>query len=97
MYYYNTPYLGMHLFWWIFWILLWVSMLSSWTPVRRRTWRVLRDTPHSILQRRLASGDISEQDYERRKTILDRDVRTDSGRSLNATKTSSHPTGQARS
>ena len=96
MYYYNSPYLGMHFFWWIFWIFLWVSMFSYWTPVPRRTWRMQRDTPHSILQRRLASGDINEQDYERQKAILDRDVPTDSSRSVNATKAWSHPTSQVR-
>ncbi|MBP6502634.1 MAG: SHOCT domain-containing protein [Rhodoferax sp.] len=29
--------------------------------------------PHEVLQRRLASGEITTQDYEERKRVLDRD------------------------
>lgn len=36
-----------------------------------------RETPHEVLRRRLASGEISVAEYKERKTLLDRD----SGRS----------------
>ncbi|WP_231943489.1 SHOCT domain-containing protein [Hydrogenophaga crassostreae] len=32
-----------------------------------------RETPHEILRRRLANGEISTAQYEERKTLLDRD------------------------
>ncbi|MDE2146065.1 MAG: SHOCT domain-containing protein [Burkholderiales bacterium] len=34
-----------------------------------------RETPAQQLQRRLAGGEISPEDYERRKALLDRDGR----------------------
>ena len=30
-----------------------------------------RETPHQILQRRLAAGEITPQEYEQRKALLD--------------------------
>lgn len=36
-----------------------------------------RETPHEVLRRRLASGEITVAEYEERKAVLDRD----SGRS----------------
>lgn len=32
-----------------------------------------RETPHEMLRRRLASGDITVADYEERKALLERD------------------------
>lgn len=32
-----------------------------------------RETPHEMLRRRLASGDITVAEYEERKALLDRD------------------------
>lgn len=32
-----------------------------------------RETPHEMLRRRLASGEITVAEYEERKTLLDRD------------------------
>lgn len=63
---------GMHGAWWIFWILL-VGALAffAWgQPGRRRR----RETPHEVLQRRLANGEITPDDYEQRKALLDRDA-----------------------
>lgn len=64
---------GMHAFWWVFWVVLIVALLF-W---RRDRWRAPRgkprETPHEVLRRRLAAGEISPEDYERRKAILDRD------------------------
>jgi putative membrane protein len=80
MYYYDAPYFGMHFFWWVFWGVLWVSFFAFLTPVPRRRWQALREKPFDILQRRLASGEIDEAEYERRRTVLERDGRQDSSR-----------------
>lgn len=65
---------GMHLFWWIFWVaLVGVIVFLGWgrsSQERRRS----RDTPHVLLQRRLASGEIATEEYEKRRALLDRDA-----------------------
>lgn len=66
--------IGMHWFWWLFWIAL-VALIffSPWgTPIRRG--KPQRETPHEVLRRRLASGEITAQEYEQRKALLDRDT-----------------------
>ena len=65
---------GMHWLWWIFWVLLFCAFVYNvWgRPGAQR--RRLRDTPHQTLQRRLASGEITPDEYEARKAILDRDT-----------------------
>ena len=78
MHFYDSGYFGMHFFWWFFWILLWVSFFSYATPVPRRHLKRLHGTPLDILQRRLASGEITEQEYESRKLKIDRDAMTNS-------------------
>lgn len=65
---------GMHAYWWVFWVVL-VIALVFWgrgdSPARRDR---PRETPHEMLRRRLANGDISAEEYEKRKVILDRDT-----------------------
>lgn len=65
---------SMHGLWWLLWItLLAVLLLAVWTrPAGRRGGH--RETPHEILRRRLASGEIDAQEYEQRRTLLDRDT-----------------------
>ena len=63
---------GMHAFWWLFWIALIVLFFSLITPVPKRQVRT-RGTPLDILQRRFAAGEISAEEYERRKAVLTRD------------------------
>ena len=76
MFYDGNNYMGsMHGFWWIFWVLF-VGVLVfyySWgrpSAQRRRP----RDTPHDVLQRRLAGGEIAPEEYEKHKALLDRDA-----------------------
>lgn len=70
---------GMHGLWWLFWIVLIGALVyAAWSrPSERR--RGSRETPHEVLRRRLASGEIDAQEYEQRKALLDRDAGT-SGR-----------------
>lgn len=65
---------GMHWFWWIFWIaLICVIVFYGWgRPDEQR--RRSRETPHEVLRRRLASGEITPDQYEQRKALLDRDT-----------------------
>jgi putative membrane protein len=62
---------GMHLFWWLFWFLIISLFFSMLTPVPRHK---VRETPLQILQRRLAAGEISTQEYEERKQRLEREA-----------------------
>ena len=75
MYFHEAGYFGMHLMWWLFWIFFWVSFLALLRPVRRGHFKQMRETPIDILQRRLAAGEITEHEYESRKSIIERDNR----------------------
>jgi putative membrane protein len=72
--------MGMHTLWWVFWIAV-VIALVLWVgrgaPARRDR---PRETPHELLRHRLANGDISTEEYEKRKAILDRDAHFDDQR-----------------
>ena len=75
MYFGNGFYMGgMHGLWWLFWIVLIGALVyAAWgRPSGRR--RGSRGTPHEVLRRRLASGEIDAQEYEQRKAVLDRDA-----------------------
>lgn len=65
---------GMHWFWWMFWLaLVGVVVYFGWGQLgdqRRRP----RETPHEVLKRRLASGELALEEYEKRKSVLDRDA-----------------------
>jgi putative membrane protein len=64
---------GMHAFWWIFWIILILILFGGWGRSERRQDRS-RETPHEILRRRLANGEIRPEEYEQRKALLDNDT-----------------------
>lgn len=64
---------GMHALWWLFWLVL-IGVLLFYVFGRsggRR--RQPPETALELLQRRLASGEITSQQYEERKALLDRD------------------------
>ena len=64
--------MGMHAIWWVFWVVLVISMLfwgGSGSARRDKP----KETPHEALRRRLASGEVDAEDYEKRKLLLDRD------------------------
>lgn len=64
---------GMHALWWVFWLLLIVAVVGvvRWAARDRRR---DRETPLEVLQRRLASGDIDPEAYEKAKALLERDA-----------------------
>jgi putative membrane protein len=63
---------GMHAIWWFIWIILlfWIFFTPYDVRGRRR-----KEAPLDILQRRLASGEITKEEYEERKAIIERDSR----------------------
>ena len=65
---------GMHFLWWIFWIVLIGGLVyAAWgRPAASR--RRAPETPHEALQRRLAQGEITAEEHEKRKVLLDRDA-----------------------
>ena len=64
---------GVHGLWWIVWLVL-IGLLVFYVLSRRGSRRRdSRETPLNVLKRRLASGDLSPEAYEKRKTLLDRD------------------------
>jgi putative membrane protein len=70
--FYNYSYGGMHLIWWIVWIFLlfWIFALPYNIPGQR----MRKDSPLDILQRRFAIGEITNEEYQEKKKILENDL-----------------------
>jgi putative membrane protein len=65
---------GMHGMWWLFWLaLVGVLLFTGWGRSRSHK-RHANHTPHEMLHRRLASGEITPAEYEECKALLDRDA-----------------------
>jgi len=65
---------GMHGLWWIFWlVLLGAVVVYVWRRPDDAD-RRQREPPQELLRRRLATGEITPQQYEERKALLDRDT-----------------------
>lgn len=66
--YYN--YWGMHLVWWFVWIIfvVWIFATPYDIPGQRRK----KDTPLDILKKRLASGQITQEQYLELKSTLEK-------------------------
>lgn len=71
MFYYGYHFWGMHLFWWLFWIVLIVFLFGWFEPVPKK--RIRSDSPLGILQKRFASGEITKEEYEQRKAMLEKE------------------------
>ncbi len=69
---YNTNYLGMGLIWWFVWIILlfWIFALPYSIPGQRYK----KDSPLDILQKRFAKGEITSEEYQEKKKILEKDL-----------------------
>lgn len=64
---------GMHALWWVFWIVVVIVLVSWGRGGGGGRERAPRETPHEILRRRFAHGEIDAQEYENRKAVLDKD------------------------
>jgi putative membrane protein len=69
---YESYYWGMNYIWWIIWvvILIWIFAIPYDIPGQRKR----RDTPLDILQKRFASGQITNTEYQEKKKILSHDL-----------------------
>ena len=70
--FYDNYYWGMHFFWWVIWIimLIWIFAVPYDIPGQKRR----KDSPLDILQRRLASGEISANEYSEKRKIIENDL-----------------------
>jgi putative membrane protein len=70
--FYENYYWGMNFIWWFIWllILIWIFAVPYDIPGQRKR----RDSPLDILQKRFASGHITNQEYHEKKKILDNDL-----------------------
>lgn len=70
---YGYAMMGMHVVWWIFWIVVLAVLLFA----TRGRWGGrdggVPETPREVLQRRLAAGEITPDEYEQRMALLNRD------------------------
>ncbi|MCW5660025.1 MAG: SHOCT domain-containing protein [Burkholderiaceae bacterium] len=67
--------IGMTWFWWLLWLALVAAVYF--TPRRssgRRGKSPKEETTDEMLRRRLDSGEMTKQEYERYKTLLERDA-----------------------
>lgn len=68
MYYDGYHFWGMHLFWWIIWGIMLFTIFV--TPYDIPGQRKKKDSPLDILQKRLASGQITNEEYLEKKKML---------------------------
>ena len=62
---------GMHLIWWLVWMffLVWVFALPYDIPFQRK-----KGSAFDILQKRFAAGQITNEEYQEKKKILEQDL-----------------------
>jgi len=65
---------GMHAWWWLFWVILIGVLFVALRGGSARRHPTGRESPSAVLQRRLAAGEITPQQYEERRALLDRDA-----------------------
>lgn len=67
--YEGYQFFGMHLFWWIIWMVLifWIFVTPYAIPGQRRK----KDTAVDILNKRFAGGQITRDEYEETKKIIE--------------------------
>ena len=70
--FYDQYYWGMHFFWWFVWIMLliWIFAVPYDIPGQRKR----KDSALDILQKRFASGEITTDDYNHKRKILENDM-----------------------
>jgi putative membrane protein len=71
MFYDGYHFWGMHLIWWFIWLMLlfWIFATPYSIPGERRR----KDSPLDILQKRFASGQLTMEEYQQHKTMLEND------------------------
>lgn len=69
---------GMHFLWWFVWIAIILTAFTNYTPIPKSHLRA-GERAFDILRRRYAAGQLSTEDYEQRKAVLERDEPGGSG------------------
>ena len=66
--FYNNIFWGMDIIWWIIWMamIFWIFVTPYDIPGRKR-----KDGPLDILQKRFTSGQITNDEYQRKRIITD--------------------------
>ena len=69
---YTNYYWGMHWVWWFIWVIMlfWIFALPYNIPGQRNK----RESPLDILQKRFALGEITTDEYNEKKKILEDDL-----------------------
>ena len=72
MYYDGYHFGGMHLIWWFIWmsLLFWIFATPYYVPGKQKK----RGSALDILKKRFAAGEITAEEYQERKKILDKDL-----------------------
>lgn len=67
--YYGNNFWGMNFIWWIIWmgLLFWIFFTPYSIPGERRR----KDSPLDILKKRFAAGEITKEEYQEHKKLLD--------------------------
>lgn len=64
----EAHYGGMHLIWWIIWMVFLIWIFA--TPWSIPGQRAKKDSPLDILKKRFAKGEITKEEFEESKKIL---------------------------
>ena len=70
--FYSGNYWGMNLIWWVIWMIMIFWIFA--TPYNIPGQRTKKDSPLDILQKRFASGQINNDEYQEKKKILENDM-----------------------
>jgi len=70
--FYENYYGGMNIIWWVIWaaLLVWIFAIPYDIPFQRNK----KSSPLDILQKRFASGEISNEEYAERRKIIENDL-----------------------
>jgi putative membrane protein len=62
---------GMHLIWWFIWMIFifWIFATPYYIPGQMYR----KDSPFDILRKRFASGQITKEEYQEHKALLEKD------------------------
>ena len=69
---YESSYGGMTFIWWFLWIIFFVWIFATPYAIPGQRWK--KYSPLDILQKRFASGQITDEEYQEKKKILENDL-----------------------